>query len=330
MSVDELSWLPGRLDLAFHLDGWLAASARRWSETCAVLAHPQRRWWPLLESVATVAWLHVQDDPLRDFHATPGCQPALRPRLSLAAGEQASHEAAAMLHRAQLRVLAVTDDAASLSALIDLGGWSDAVGETLLWGREDALAWADSRAFIQALGLADLRAPSGWRCVASPGLRHTWHAVPQWGSGTMAASWAQRAPLRQRQAPDPAWQLQLPGCEALAASSELAQQRTMVWGRALMDRRGNFSLIRPWDGALLWRALLPNVRVRVAEVPLYLPGGTHITARAHWQGQALRLQAALPALQADQPAWMHGAMPAYALPDKDFCELAMLAWESMA
>lgn len=326
MSADELSWLPGRVDLSFQLDAWLAASGRRWSETCVVLAHPQRRWWPLLESVATVAWLHVQDDPLRDFHATPGCQPAPRSRLSLAAGGQASHEATALLQRAQLRVLAVTDDAASLAALIALDGWGGTAGETLLWGREDALAWADCPAFIKAWGLADLRAPSGWRCVASQGLR-------QGGGmdfGARAALAAQPASLRPVQAPGSGWQLQLPGREALAASSELAQQRTMVWGRALMDRRGNFSLIRPWDGALRWQALLPNVRVRVAEVPLYLPGGMRILARAHWQGQTLRLQAALPALQADQPAWMHGAMPAYALPDKDFCELAALAWESMA
>ena len=136
--------------------------------------------------------------------------------------------------------------------------------------------------------------------------------------------------MQRMSAGAPAWRLQLPAREAQLAGSELAQQRTMVWGRALTDRRGNFSLIRPWEGPLCWRALLPNVRTRLADVPLYLPGGVARTARARWVGSALRLRADLPAVGEDQPAFMHGTVPCWALPEKDFCELGTLAWEWQA
>jgi hypothetical protein len=51
-------------------------------------------------------------------------------------------------------------------------------------------------------------------------------------------AWSQRAPLRRLAIPEPRWRLQLPGREAAVASSELAQQRILVGGRALADRRG--------------------------------------------------------------------------------------------
>jgi hypothetical protein len=50
-------------DPARRLDAWLALRWRQHPAATVVLAHAQRRWWPLLESVATVAWLHPGDDP---------------------------------------------------------------------------------------------------------------------------------------------------------------------------------------------------------------------------------------------------------------------------
>lgn len=316
-------------DLSCQLDAWLAALWSQRPGSVIVLAHAQRRWWPLLERVATVVWLHPADDPRRDFHTLPGCRPTLRARLALNESDQAQ-EAAELLSRAALRVGGVTDDARAVSAWLAVPGWSDANGGTLLWGRTRAAGWAACAETVERLGLQPLPAPAGWQCLASAGLRQLAQGPLAWmaqGGWTLAAVWSQRAPLRLQPSAEPVWRLQLPASEAMVASSELARQRTLVWGRALTDRRGNFSLIRPWEGALCWRALLPHVRARLAEVPLYLQGGGQRTARASWKGPALRLQADLPALREDQPAFLHGNVPAWALPKDDFCELSTLAWE---
>lgn len=316
-------------DLSCRLDAWLAALWRRRPGDVIVLAHAQRRWWPLLERVGTVVWLHPGDDPRRDFHALPGCRPTPRTRLALSEPGQAQ-DAHELMSVAALRVGAVTDDTGAVAAWAALRGWAETQGETLLWGREAAAGWDACAQIVDALGLLPLSAPAGWRCLASAGLQRAAQGPLAWGEpggAGLAAAWSRQAPLTLMQNAEPAWRLQLPAQEAQVASSELAQQRTMVWGRALTDRRGNFSLIRPWDGALGWRALLPNVRVRVADVPLYLPAGVVRAARAQWKGTELRLCADLPALAEDQPAFMHGCVPSWALPREDFCEIRSLAWE---
>lgn len=316
-------------DLARWLDAWLAACWRRHPPITVVLAQAQRRWWPLLESVATAVWLHPGDDPRRDFHAPPGCRPAARPRLALDRAEQAI-EAQKVLQRAGLRVLAVTNAAQAVAQLLAPAGWRQGPGQTLLWGREASAGWGACEPTIQALALRSLPAPAGWRCLASAGLHaDSPLAMPGTSQGAKALEevWSQRAPLQRLVTPEPRWRLQLPGREAAVASSELAQQRTMVWGRALTDRRGNFSLIRPWEGALRWRALLPNVRVRIDGATLYLPGGEALSARGLWKDGRLHLHAALPAVPEDQAALLHGTVPAWALPQPDFCELATVAWE---
>lgn len=316
-------------DLSCLIDAWLAVLWHQRPGNVIVLAHAQRRWWPLLERAATVVWLHPSDDPRRDFHALPGCRPTLRPRLTVSEPAQAQ-DANELLSCAALRVGGVTDDARAVAAWLAPTAWRDGPGETLLWGRAQAAGWSACAQTIERLGLQPLPAPSGWRCLASAGLRQSAQEGVAWpgqGSSAWAVTGPLRAPLRLLQTGEPTWRLQLPGSEAQVASSELAQQRTMVWGRALTDRRGNFSLIRPWEGPLCWRALLPNVRVRLAELPLYFQGGGLRMARARWRDQALRLQADLPPLPEDQPAFFHGNVPDWALPKEDFCELSTLAWE---
>lgn len=316
-------------DLSRWLDAWLAAQWRQPVPATVVLAQAQRRWWPLLESVATVLWLHPTEDPRRDFHALPGCRPAPRPRLALDRVDQAA-DADELLQRASLRVLGVTDDTQALACLLAPQGWRQAAGQTLLWGRASSAGWSACEDTVQALGLRALPAPAGWRCLASSGLSsHAAHPLPWTPQGARAceAVWSQRPPLHRSLGPELRWRLQLPGREAAVASAELAQQRIMVWGRALADRRGNFSLIRPWEGPLCWRALLPNVRVRLDGVTLCLPGGQALMARGLWKQGALQLHAPLPAVPEDQPALLHGVVPVWALPQPDFCELAIQAWE---
>jgi hypothetical protein len=316
-------------DPARRLDAWLALRWRQRPAATVVLAHAQRRWWPLLESVATVAWLHPGDDPRGDFHAPPGCRPALRFRLALSREGRAG-DADALLRRADLRVLAVTDEPQAVADLLAPSAWRDGAGHTLLWGREASTGWAACDATARGLGLRPMPAPTGWRCLASTGLLHdATHPLPWTPQGVKACeeAWSQRAPLRRLAIPEPRWRLQLPGREAAVASSELAQQRILVGGRALADRRGNFGLIRPWDGPLLCRVLLPNLRARIDGANLYLPGGEALTARGLWKEGRLHLHAALPAVPEDQAALLHGTVPAWALPQPDFCELATVAWE---
>lgn len=326
MSAPSVSLRSLGADLSCLLDAWLTGLRRQRPGDVIVLAHAQRRWWPLLERAATVVWLHSGDDPRRDFHTLPGCRPTPRPRLAVSDPAQAQ-DANELLSRAALRVGGVTDDARAVAAWLAPAAWREGPGDTLLWGRAQAAGWSACVQTIERLGLQPLPAPAGWQCLASAGLRQSALGVLAW-TGTGSSAWATNgAPLRRLQAEAPIWRLQLPASEALVTSSELAQQRTMVWGRALTDRRGNFSLIRPWEGPLCWRALLPNVRVRLAELPLHFQGGGLRTARASWRGQALRLQADLPAVPEDQPAFFHGNVPAWALPKEDFCELSTLAWE---
>lgn len=327
--MSSLQGLGAGGDLARLLDAWLALRLRQHSPATVVLAHPQRRWWPLLESVATVVWLHPDDDPRRDFHAPPGCRPAPRPRLALSRGDQAE-DAAALLRRADLRVLAVTDASQAVADLLGPTAWMAGPGLTLLWGREAAAGWVACAAVASRLGLRPMPAPPGWRCLASVGLlpdaTHPSPWAPQ-GAKACEAAWSQCAPLRRLAIPEPRWRVQLPGREAAVASSELAQQRILVGGRALADRRGNFSLIRPWEGPLRWRVQVPNLRARVDGATVYLPGGEALTARGLWKDGRLHLHAALPAVPEEQAALLHGTLPAWALPQPDFCELATVAWD---
>ncbi|HSI57064.1 MAG TPA: hypothetical protein VLA16_05890, partial [Ideonella sp.] len=120
-----------------------------------VVVHEGLRVMPLLESLASVAWVHPGPVLFRDFVTVPHGQPAQRERLD--AGEYAA-DVRDLLKRAGLCVATVPGDLAAArrtAALLKEPGhalW-------LLHGPADAAGWAVFDPVAQAAGLQPLAAP---------------------------------------------------------------------------------------------------------------------------------------------------------------------------
>lgn len=315
-------------DMALQLDVWLALHGAP-PTSLVVLAEVLPRAWPLLDARHTFMGVQTTGRHPGDMRRAPGCRPALRPRLSVATQ---APDVQAVWQRAALRVLDVS--AADRLAFLWTEGQDSGGADTLLWGRTEEAGWAACAGLISDAGLREMPMPPGWRAWASPRLSQ--RAVASgWGRAGALAGWCDALgrhglALRRLSSGPSAWRLRQDPVQALLAASETAQMRTMVWGRALADLRGNFSLLRPWSGPLTLRLQWGPLPVHLAQVPLTLAGGEELTARVRSTAHGPLLEAFMPALAPGQGAALHGVLPAYALAREEGAEIQALAWEFVA
>lgn len=322
-----MSWPDHVQDTALWLDAWLAWRGDV-TRTLVAWVEETPRGWPLLDTVATRVGVHAAGSSSGDLCRAPGARPALRVRLVL---PQDAGEVNDVLTRADLRVLVVGCPGNFLTAAMNLSGWSQLTGDVILWGREEEGGWQTCAPLILRRSLRPLPAPPGWRCLASAGIRERllseWPGVSALLKTACPALARRGLGLEQVPGPGHVWRLSVDAVQTWVAFSEMQRQRTEVWGRAMADPRGNFSLLRAWNGPITWRARLRRLPVCLSSVSLILAGGEGLSAMARESPQGLLLRAHLPALSPGQSAVLHGVLPAYSLPREDCAEFITVAWE---
>lgn len=286
------------------------------------------RAMPLVESQASLGWIHAAPIRYRDFHAVAYGLPARRLRIDAL---RQPADAAVLAQRASLCLVAVpADRGAALGVLPVMRAAVDAGVPLVLFGASVNAGWAPLTELagvggLQALMTGDvlvLASSELTTVLGAGGLRDAEGAVAlarQLSVSHQADLTALALPegrLRVRLRMDPIY-LAATAAEPLAAhmSNE---------GRAMFNHRGMGALLLPWGGPCAARLLLRNVRARVDDTLVACGHRILAPATVDYTEHGAIMKLVLTAPETPGPgrdAVLHMSLARAAVPADSFCDI---------
>lgn len=307
-----------------------ALAGPRLAGPVAVL-HEAQRVLPLLESRASVAWLHPHALAMQDFTLLPRCRPLFRERLD-ALG--APDDAADLLRRAGLRLLCVPDSPRHIRCLMGLTEHATAKESWLVYGDPQAAGWEAVGPLQQRAQLQELPGRGHLRWMASGPVVSALAALGLTSAGftpELAQTLRQQLPRGldllldlNTQSGRPRLRLRPEPVQFIAAAAPSLAHHVVMEGRALFNQRGLATLMLPWDGSAHTRLLLRNVRDRIDESEIALGEDTIQPSHLDYTERGAVLTLRLPAISLGRDARLQLSLPRRAVPDDGFCDIGAI------